>query len=380
LVSLQGIQQDHEYLFGRLGETPARPESAPVTESIEDLEVELHTTAIRERLHACANEHEELDERRDEAAKDVHRWVREERFRSLTNSVAARFAEFGAPALESKARYHIEKLDLRLFHIDEKLREADKQRDIVVRVILSAVDEALRLLTQVSRQSRLPQSLPGAGRHFLQITPSPPENPLDRRARINEFVDELLDKGENLDPVKLIQQAVRRVGSPIRVRLLHPDLEDAAHRVSITEMQRFSDGERLTCAILLYCTLARLRAKHEGYAGDRSSVLLLDNPIGTASRVRFLDLQREVARAMNIQLIYATGVNDLDAVATLPNVIRLRNSRIDRRTGKRLVELDELPENDSFGQVEAVRVAFTRDDFGAGWQDGSSDGDGDEPE
>ena len=362
LTNLQGIAGDFRPLFDRV---PVATEGGEaVTDAFptvtEDAEVDGRTTSIREKLHACADSHEHLDTRREETAKDVHRWAREERFSKLTNSVAARFAEFGALALESKASYHIEKLELRLFHIDEKLQEADKQRDIVVRIILSAVDEALRLLSQVSRQSRLPQSLPGAGRRFLDITPSLSENPLDRRARVNELVDELLDTGDILDPVKLIQQAVRRVGSPIRVRLLHPDLEDASHRVSITEMQRFSDGERLTCAILLYCTLARLRAKQEGYSGDRSSVLMLDNPIGTASRVRFLDLQREVARAMNIQLIYATGVNDQDAIATLPNVIRLRNSRVDRRTGKRLVELERPSESDAMGQVEAVRVAFTR--------------------
>ena len=380
LTSLRGMQQDYEALFGRLFATPVEPAITAGPKTIDDTEVEARTNSIREKLRMCAKEHDNLDVQRNDAAGLVHHWAREERFARLTNSVASSFERFEAPALEARATYHIEKLDLRLFQIDEKLKEADKQRDIVVRVILSAVDEALRLLTQVSRQSRLPKSLPGAGSQFLQINPSPPENPLDRRARINDLVDELLDKPEILDPMKLIQHAVRRVGSPITVRLLHPDLAESARRVSITEMQRFSDGERLTCAILLYCTLARLRARQEGYAGNRSSVLLLDNPIGTVSRVRFLDLQREVARAMNIQLIYATGVNDLDAVATLPNVIRLRNSRIDRRTGKRLVELDESSGNnsDSCGQVEAVRIAFARHDVSGDSETESSNGEGNE--
>lgn len=379
LGNLEGIDGDNQPLIRRMGEMPEERKPSAVAEPTDDEDVEPRTANIRERLRKCTTDHDTLDARRDEVAAAVRRLVREDRYSKLTHSVARRFAEFTAAALESRAAYHVEKLELRLFHIDEKLKEADKQRDIVVRVILSAVDEALRLLTQVSRQSRLPQSLPGPGRQFLQIAPTVSENPADRQARINDLVDDLLEKGENLEPARLIQLAVRRVGSPIKVRLLHPDLDEVTQRVSITEMQRFSDGERLTCAILLYCTLARVRARQEGYAGNRSSVLLLDNPIGTASRVRFLDLQREVARAMNIQLIYATGVNDLDAVATLPNVIRLRNSRIDRRTGKRLVELDEFPDNDSdtSTQVEAVRVAFTRDHRNCGWQDGL-DGEDDE--
>ena len=96
-------------------------------------------------------------------------------------------------------------------------------------------------------------------------------------------------------------------------------------------MANFSGGERLTAAILLYCALARLRSHQTGRRGRATSVLLLDNPIGTVSRPRYLDLQREVARALGIQLIYATGVGDLDAIGTLPNVVRLTNSRRDRQ-------------------------------------------------
>jgi hypothetical protein len=80
-------------------------------------------------------------------------------------------------------------------------------------------------------------------------------------------------------------------------------------------------------------------------------VLLLDNPIGRASRVSFLELQREVARAMGIQLVYTTGVQDLEAVGALPNVIRLRNERVDRNTGHQVVELH--------GEIVAARVART---------------------
>jgi hypothetical protein len=64
-------------------------------------------------------------------------------------------------------------------------------------------------------------------------------------------------------------------------------------------MGRFSGGERLTCAKLLYCTLAQPRAHGRGQL-RRLSVLLLDDPIDTASRVRFVEQQRDVARAMNI--------------------------------------------------------------------------------
>jgi hypothetical protein len=82
-------------------------------------------------------------------------------------------------------------------------------------------------------------------------------------------------------------------------------------------------------------------------------MLILDNPIGTCSNVGLLNLQRQVAVAMGVQLIYTTGVNDLDALATLPNCIRLRNNHRDQRTGRLhvLVEPGDLP---------ATSVAATR--------------------
>ena len=42
-------------------------------------------------------------------------------------------------------------------------------------------------------------------------------------------------------------------------------------------MARFSGGEQLTSAILLYCTLAQLRVRRRGHFRRHSSVLALDN-------------------------------------------------------------------------------------------------------
>jgi hypothetical protein len=165
----------------------------------------------------------------------------------------------------------------------------------------------------------------------------------------------LLQTGDiGKDDLALIQKAVRRVAGRMKVRVLHPDLHHGTKRLSISDMRGLSGGERLTSAILLYCALVRLRNAEK--SRHSSGVLILDNPIGTASRQSFLDLQREVAQSMNIQLIYATGVKDLSAVGALENVIRLRNTRADRRTGKRLVELDG--QSDGVGRIAAARVTF----------------------
>jgi hypothetical protein len=53
-----------------------------------------------------------------------------------------------------------------------------------------------------------------------------------------------------------------------------------------------------------------------------------------------------------VQLIYTTGVNDHEALRALPNVIRLRNERVDRNTGRRLVEQGP----DDTRVIEAARI------------------------
>jgi hypothetical protein len=192
----------------------------------------------------------------------------------------------------------------------------------------------------------------------MKITTQASDNPAERRARIRDLVDELLEQGEVGEGIALIQKAVRRVASPIKVKVLHPDLHQNRPRFDIHELGLFSGGEKLTVAILLYCSLIRLR-QQEGYGKSSSSVLVLDNPIGTASRIAFLDMQREVAQAMNVQLIYATAVKDLDAVGCLENIIRLRNSRVDRRSGKRLVEVETNGEADTgASSITTARVSF----------------------
>jgi hypothetical protein len=82
-------------------------------------------------------------------------------------------------------------------------------------------------------------------------------------------------------------------------------------------------------------------------------VLILDNPIGTCSNVALLRLQRTIAAQMRVQLVYTTGVDDLEALETLPNKIRLRNTHRDRRTGH--YHVTEDAESDG-ARVEGIRL------------------------
>jgi hypothetical protein len=54
---------------------------------------------------------------------------------------------------------------------------------------------------------------------------------------------------------------------------------------------------------------------------------------------------------MNIQLIYTTGLKDFDALQIFPNIIRVRNNQLDRRSGNHLLTLEPAT-----GHLESMRL------------------------
>lgn len=280
-----------------------------------------------------------LNQQREKEVSGMRRWRGGEQFKMLYGTLADNLLLMEEHSLEAQAEHFTSQLELTVKTIDDQLAKINEHRNLLLNFLQSEVEEALKLLRAAANSSCLPQTIPGlAGKQFLRIHLNPPSDPAEIRAKLSDLLDSIIDRKEIPSGLELIQQAVHRVTGQIGVRILHPDPNSLRETVEITEMGLSSGGEQLTGAIMLYCALAQLRLKRRGTQKRPSSVLILDNPIGKSSRVSFLDLQREVARSMGIQLLYTTAVNDLDALATLPNVIRLRNDRQDRNTQERVVE------------------------------------------
>jgi hypothetical protein len=320
-----------------------------------DRDVAARIEGLDQRCAELARKGRQLDERRERAARDLRAFASSRDLEGLRSPVARRFVELQPKDLEELCGILAEELATRRENLEREVADLDKHRALLVTEALQVAEDGLRLLEQAARRSKLPDHLPGlGGGQFLRVSTSAPDDPGERRGRIGELVDEMAQEGEVPTGIELIQRAVRRLARPIRVRVLFPDAGRSLETVEIPEMARFSGGEQLTCAILLYCTLAQLRARTHRGGRRPSSVLVLDNPIGRASRPRFLELQREVARAMGVQLVYTTGVNDFEALRVLPNIIRLRNDRIDRNTGHALVEAQI--EGEAEREIVAARV------------------------
>ena len=144
---LETIRQSYRPQFDRLGtatqESPASGTAVPT--AVKDSEsLASGIGELERRLTGVREKHESLDERRNKAAKDVADWLREERFGKLRSSVSHRFLDRDVSTLEAKAEFDISQLDDYVFQVEEKLKEADKQREVVVHVLSTAVRRGFR--------------------------------------------------------------------------------------------------------------------------------------------------------------------------------------------------------------------------------------------
>lgn len=280
-----------------------------------------------------------LDRRAEASSKHMTRALNEVDKEFQEVSLAKRLLAYSDGTnggYEQYCRALLPEMLLRQTLIQEEREKSMTHRNTLIEHLVALAESGTDFLKSASHYSKLPASLPTFERRpFLRIHLSMPVTKDERTGKIADLLNTLVEgQGEIPTGVKLLQQAVRRLAEPMKVELLFPDPDDL-HYISPGKIAKEeSGGERLTSMVLLYCTLLRMRVAHRTKPAGQSSCLILDNPIGVASRPLFLQLQREVAQAMNIQLIYTTALKDFDALEIFPKIIRLRNAQRNRRTGE----------------------------------------------
>ncbi|WP_328608146.1 hypothetical protein OG943_03195 [Amycolatopsis sp. NBC_00345] len=315
------------------------------------------------------------DRRVREAADQLAQYATEKRFEKLSTPVRQQVISVKRDQLPVHAAEWAEALRPRLRTLTDDLAQIDRHRGGIITRLQGMVDGALRTLRAAQRVSRLPDGLGDwSGQEFLRIRFAElEENVLAEK--LGEVVDEAAagktadGRDVKRDGLSLVLRGVQ-VSAPkgFRVDMLKPDSVLRTERQRVSEIRDvFSGGQQLTAAIILYCTLAALRANNRGKARNRhSGVLFLDNPIGRASAGYLLELQRAVAEALGVQLIYTTGLFDAGALAEFPLIVRLRNDA-DLRAGRKYLSvdstirtsLDDLGEPDGVARLSATRM-FTR--------------------
>lgn len=300
--------------------------------------------AARSEHQAARKAHEEARRQKmraeDEERRHSDRLVRhasQGKFLPLETSSRSIIVETDRAELPKRAAEWAGAMRGRLRSLTDELETIDRHRNAIVQQLSQQVADALETLRRAERFSRLPKGLGDwSGQKFLKITfkDIPEEALLDR---MGVLVDEMAEstmaalsagREPKRDGISLILKGVA-AGAPsgFKVTILKPDSVLRTQRVPVSDIRAvFSGGQLLTTAIILYCTMAALRANDRGRVGQQhSGVLFLDNPIGRASTTYLLRLQQSVAQTLGVQLIYTTGLFDTEALDTFPLIIRLRN-------------------------------------------------------
>jgi hypothetical protein len=305
------------------------------------------------------------------AADAVAQYAADPRFEKVVSPVRRQIIAVNRETLPDYAADWQAALQPRLRTLDDDLAQINEHRTGIITRLHGMVDAAIRTLRLAQRLSKLPPEMGDwSGQEFLRIRFTEPD-PAVLREHLGHVVDDAADthtdKQRRLkDGLSLVLQGVH-VAMPkgVIVEMLKPDTVLRTERVRVANISDvFSGGQLLTAAIILYCTMAALRANERGHAHrPHAGVLFLDNPIGRASAGYLLELQLAVAQALGVQLIYTTGLFDTNALSVFPLIVRLRNDA-DLRAGLKYLSIDremrrsleDVAEPDDTGRVTSTRI------------------------
>ena len=156
------------------------------------------------------------------------------------------------------------------------------------------------------------------------------------RKTIDNWLDELIEKNH-------VPEVSAKAGDTLAMELLYRLLkvssakqefgirllkcDDTGRNYEPVGKDLGSGGEALTTAVLLYSLLTSMRQRRRNKKDDRlPAFLIADNPLGVCNRSDFLDTQLKVARAMGIQCIYFTGINDRESLGLFQHRMAIRHS------------------------------------------------------
>ena len=302
---------------------------------------------MREKLGALQNADNALDRAEAELrvrAEKVTRFAADDDFEAMAGgNLRQGLMRDDTATLARRSGELIPHLDARAAEVAKELASIEQHRMALLQRLASLVQAGLATLRQAARASRLPGELGDwSGKPFLRIDFEEPDSEDVLLERLGDVLDSSVSQSGNRDGMTMLLRGVRAAAEPngFRVTVLKPDTVLRDERVPVTAMGEFSGGQRLTAAIALYCTLAAMRSASRGRQKPRAGVLFLDNPIGKASAEYLLDIQLKVAERVGVQLVYTTGVFDLNALSKFPCVVRLRND-LDMRAGMKRIRVAE---------------------------------------
>ncbi len=317
-----------------------------------------HIRSVKRRYEDAKKLHEELAAKMERIHDNhIEILVKHEKWDRFTVDIRDRLRRFTRADYEANTIQLIQDCNERKAGLEAKLQEIEKVRGVLIDQLYNRANEALRSLEHAARLSRMPEGVGAwSGQPFLKVHVPARAPQAERRVLLSRLMDSWMSpqkkdmtipRGAELAYECLIAVMNQR---EIDIEILKPEAFDplVCNYQPVTKLASFSGGQRVTAAILLYCVIVRVRSDQGDILTD-CGFLMLDNPFGKASHFPLVELQLKMANVMGVQLIYMTGINDLEALASFPLRLRLRNSARNTANGERVVQHE-------LHTVEAVRL------------------------
>lgn len=336
---------EYHALEAHTGTLPVHPgiDPMPVT-----LDPDLGTIATE--VKALVRRNTEIDSQVDgslrkaeQAFETVRRHVDADDFKKVESSLSSDIRHNGIREAVTNAATHNQAIVDIIATIQHEIGRFDENRRYMITRLDDFLNDAQRKLRRAIN-TKIPDSLPRlGGLHVIKMKPGFPNKSEIRHNVIDKYLrsltrDRRIPEKGHLIAVEIMHDLREEVGwKSLGIEIIKPNDAGDLQYFPI-HMLGSSDGQGLTAAMLLYLILVKLRA--ESLADSKSAfggVLFADNPFGKASHPLLLRVQRDLARAMNIQLVFTMSGENLDALGEFPHVLRIK--RKGQRGNKIVMEI-----------------------------------------
>lgn len=169
----------------------------------------------------------------------------------------------------------------------------------------------------------------------------------DRKAIATNYLQELIGMklaGKGDLPVNGAHMAAKCViamsgKSTLGLKLLTME-QNTDHQYRPVGSLKVSDGQGTVIAMFIYLLISQLRADTQAKGAERpgGGPLFLDNPYAKVQTKALIDVQRQVAAAADVQLIFFTANGDPNILAGFPRMIRLKKQGVSAKSGRSVVD------------------------------------------
>nr|WP_319495323.1 hypothetical protein [uncultured Desulfobacter sp.] len=320
------------------------------------VEMENRVKQLQAERKKQAQKTQDLERKRDAKYRALDAHIRDSDVEGIVPALAAALKEHDAGSMALSCSDLINNCTGIAATLEGDLSRSKTLMDTHVSQLLEHAKDCHQKLTAATQVSIPEQVFIYGGKPILRAAAKLNFSRFDRayKESLENWMEECIQKGlcpqvnpaegNRLGAALLYRLLAVEAKKSFNIRLLKCD--DTARNYEPVGKDLGSGGEALTTAVLLYALLVYMRSRRfKSGARPMPGFLILDNPLGVCNRPDFLDAQLKVAKALGVQCIYLTGINDTGSIELFAHRIVIQ------KAGAQLL-IDGRP----FEKLETVQI------------------------